>query len=146
MSFIRAIKRGDKTYYQEVENKWINGKTIQKHIRYIGRDRDSPDHIPFEKVQFGYIATRLMQGDLSPKELFDIIENMGHHVSRENLEKIGLYYNFKKTPFPFHSTGRDHQGSRKMYQMRKKTERMLLISAETQNPEQRSECACEKVP
>ena len=99
MSFIRAIKKGDKIYYQEVENKWIDGKTVQKHIRYIGRDRERPDHIPFEKVQFGYIATRLMQGDLSPNELFDMIEKMGHHVSRENLERIGLYYNFKKNSF-----------------------------------------------
>ena len=99
MSFIRTIKKGDKIYYQEVENKWIDGKTVQKHIRYIGRDRERPDHIPFEKVQFGYIATRLMQGDLSPNELFDMIEKMGHHASRENLERIGLYYNFKKNSF-----------------------------------------------
>jgi hypothetical protein len=99
MSFIRAIKKGDKIYYQEVENKWINGKTVQKHIRYIGRDKDSPDHISLEKVQFGYIATRLMQGDLSTSELFDMIEKMGNHVDRENLEKIGLYYNFKKNSF-----------------------------------------------
>ena len=99
MSFIRAIKKGDKTYYQEVENKWINGKTVQKHLRYIGVDKDSPDHIPLEKVQFGYIVTRLMQGDLSPNELLDMIEKMGHRVSRENLERIGLYYNFKKKSF-----------------------------------------------
>ena len=99
MSFIRAIKKGDKTYYQEVENKWINGKTVQKHIRYVGVDKESPDHIPLEKVQFGYIATRLMQGDLSPNELLDMIEKMGHRVSRENLERIGLYYSFKKNSF-----------------------------------------------
>jgi hypothetical protein len=99
MSFIRAIKKGDKIYYQEVENKWIDGKTVQKHIRYIGRDKESPDHIPFERVHFGYIATKLMQGDLSPNELFDMIEKMGHHVSRENLERIGLNYNFKKNSF-----------------------------------------------
>ena len=95
MSFIRTIKKGDKTYHQEVENKWINGKTVQKHIRYIGMDKESPDHIPLEKVQFGYIATRLMQGDLSPNELLDMIGKMGHRVSRENLERIGLYYDFK---------------------------------------------------
>jgi hypothetical protein len=99
MSFIRTIKKGDKIYYQEVENKWINGKTVQKHIRYIGRDKERPDHIPIEKVQFRFIATGLMQGDLTPNELFDMIEKMGHHVSRENLERIGIYYNFKKNSF-----------------------------------------------
>ena len=99
MSFIRAIKKGDRIYYQEVENKWINGKTVQKHIRYVGKDKDNPDHIALERVHFGYIATRLMQGDLSATELFNLIERMGRHVSRENLERIGLYYNFKKNSF-----------------------------------------------
>ncbi|EQD35799.1 hypothetical protein B1A_18109, partial [mine drainage metagenome] len=44
-------------------------------------------------------ATRLMQGDLSTDELFDMIERMGNHVDREDLEKIGLYYSFKKNSF-----------------------------------------------
>ena len=52
MTFIRAVKKGGHTYYQEVENKWIDGKTVQKHIRYIGKDRDNPSSIPLEKVQF----------------------------------------------------------------------------------------------
>ena len=47
-------------------------------------------------MHFGYIATRLIQGDLSPSELFDMIEKMGSHVNRENLERIGLFYDFKK--------------------------------------------------
>ena len=99
MTFIRAIKKGGHTYYQEVENRWINGKTVQKHIRYVGKDKDRPSAIPLKRVQFGFIATRLMQGDLSPNELPDMIEKMGHRVSRENLERIGLYYSFKKNSF-----------------------------------------------
>ena len=50
-------------------------------------------------MHFGYIATRLMQGDLSPSELFGMIEKMGSHVNRENLERIGLFYDFKKNSF-----------------------------------------------
>ena len=38
MSFVRKIKKGDYTYLAEVENKWINGHVVQKHIRYIGRE------------------------------------------------------------------------------------------------------------
>ena len=113
MSFIRKIKKGDKIYYQEVENKWINGKTVQKHIRYIGKDRENPDRIPLEKVQFGYIATRLMQGDLSTDELFDMIEGMGHHVNRENLERIGLYYDYKKNSFSLTLYRKRSSGNRK---------------------------------
>ena len=40
MSFIRKIKKGDRTYLAEVENTWINGKAVQRHIRYIGRQVD----------------------------------------------------------------------------------------------------------
>ena len=120
MTFIRKIKKGDKVYYQEVENKWINGKTVQKHIRYIGKDRENPDRIPLEKIQFGYIATRLMQGDLSPNELFDMIEKMGHHVNRENLEKIGLYYDFKKNSFSLTLYRKRTSGKRKDVENAKK--------------------------
>ena len=99
MSFIRAKKVGDKIYYSEVENRKVNGKVVQKHIRYIGKDKVKPSSIPLERVQFGYIATRLMQGDLSTDELLNMIEKMGNHVDGKDLERIGLYYNFKKNTF-----------------------------------------------
>jgi hypothetical protein len=40
MSFIRRIKRGDKVYLAEVENLRIDGKVVQRHIRYVGREAD----------------------------------------------------------------------------------------------------------
>ena len=40
MSFIRRIKRQGRVYLAEVENKWIKGKCVQRHIRYIGREAD----------------------------------------------------------------------------------------------------------
>ena len=40
MSFIRRIKRQGRVYLAEVENKWINGKCVQHHIRYVGREAD----------------------------------------------------------------------------------------------------------
>ncbi len=40
MSFIRKIKKGNKVYLAEVENKWINGRCIQKHIKYVGKEVD----------------------------------------------------------------------------------------------------------
>jgi len=40
MSFIRKIKRGDKVYLAEVENKWIRGKCVQHHLRYVGKEAD----------------------------------------------------------------------------------------------------------
>ena len=40
MSFIRKIKKGGKVYLAEVENQWVNGKCVQKHVRYIGKEVD----------------------------------------------------------------------------------------------------------
>jgi len=40
MSFIRRIKRQGHVYLAEVENKWIHGKCVQRHIRYVGREAD----------------------------------------------------------------------------------------------------------
>jgi len=40
MSFIRRIKRNGRVYLAEVENKWIQGKCVQRHIRYVGREAD----------------------------------------------------------------------------------------------------------
>lgn len=40
MSFTRKIRKGDHIYLDEVENKWINGKVVQKHIKYIGKEVD----------------------------------------------------------------------------------------------------------
>ena len=36
MTFIRKIKKRNNVYYQEVENARVNGKTVQKYIRYAG--------------------------------------------------------------------------------------------------------------
>lgn len=41
MSFIRKIKRGKSVYLAEVENHWSNGRVMQKHIRYVGKEVDN---------------------------------------------------------------------------------------------------------
>ena len=104
MSYIRQFKRKNKdgsvkTYYAEVEGIRDGSKVTQRYIRGLGTDPNTPDNVPIGVMHFGYIATRLMQGDLSPNELFDMIEKMGNHVNRENLERIGLFYDFKKNSF-----------------------------------------------
>jgi hypothetical protein len=40
MSFIRRIKRKGRVYLAEVENRWIQGKCVQRHLRYVGREAD----------------------------------------------------------------------------------------------------------
>jgi len=53
MGFIRQIKQRRKTYYAEVENHWINGKSAQKHIRSVGTDPGEPKNLP-KKKNFRY--------------------------------------------------------------------------------------------
>ena len=40
MSFIRKIRRNGRTYLAEVENRWVDGTCVQKHIRYVGKEAD----------------------------------------------------------------------------------------------------------
>jgi len=40
MSFVRKIRKNGKIYLAEVENQWINGRCVQKHIRYVGKEVD----------------------------------------------------------------------------------------------------------
>jgi transposase len=40
MSFIREIKKGDKTYLAEVQNRRVAGKVVQRFIRYVGKQVD----------------------------------------------------------------------------------------------------------
>jgi len=40
-----------------------------------------------------------MQGDLTPNEIFDMLEGMGHPVTRDSLERIGINYDFEKKTF-----------------------------------------------
>jgi hypothetical protein len=121
MGFIRRIKQRGKTYYAEVENHWINGKSVQKHIRSLGTDPEHPTNIPIEQVHFSYLALRLMQDALTPNDLFEMLENMGQPIKKEDLERIGINYDFekKRTPSPS-STGRNQdQEPKQMPDMRK---------------------------
>lgn len=99
MGFIRKIKQRGKIYYAEVENRWINGKCVQRHIRSLGTDPEHPTNIPIEPVHFSYLALRLMQNALTPNDLFEMLENMGQPVKKEALEQIGINYDFGRKTY-----------------------------------------------
>jgi hypothetical protein len=104
MSYIRKITRRNKNgeikvYYAEVESVRVGGKVVQRHIRSLGTNPSFPTNFPIENAQFSYLAVRLMQGDLTPNEVFDMFEGMGHPVTRDSLERIGINYNFEKKTF-----------------------------------------------
>ena len=98
--FVRKNKNGEvKTYYAEVESVRIGKKVVQRYIRSLGTDPDHPTNFEIEPVHFSYLALRLMQGDLTPNEVFELLEGMGQPVTRDQLERIGIYYNFEKKTF-----------------------------------------------
>ena len=80
MSFIRKIKNRGQVYYAEVENRKVNGKVVQRYIRYVGKRPDDSRNFTLDTLHFGYIATRLMQGDLTQNELLDMLERMRRRV------------------------------------------------------------------
>lgn len=98
--YVRKNKKGEiKTYYAEAESFRVGDKVIQRYIRGLGNDPDFPNNFPIEPVHFSYLAVRLMQGDLTPNDVFTMIENMGQSVRREELERIGIYYSFGEKRF-----------------------------------------------
>ena len=104
MSFTRTFKRKNKdgtikTYYAEVESVRVGSKVIQRYVRSLGTDPKQPNNIPIEPVHFSYLALRLMQDALTPNDLFEMLEKMGQPVKKEELERIGINYDFEKKTY-----------------------------------------------
>jgi hypothetical protein len=102
--FIREVKRKNKDgtvkiYYAEVESVREGDKVHQKYIRSLGTDPTKPSNYLLEPVHFSYIALRLMQGNLCPNDVFEMLDGMGTPVTRNELENIGIHYNFQKKTF-----------------------------------------------
>lgn len=104
MSYIRKYVRKNKngkirTYYAEVESVRRGNKVVQRHIRSLGTDPTFPKNFSIEPVHFSYLALRLMQGELTPNDVWTMLEKMGQPVKKEELERIGIYYDFGKKRF-----------------------------------------------
>jgi transposase len=119
MSFIRKIRRGKNVYLAEVENRWIDGKCIQKHIRYIGREVDG------ETV----LASSLSNVEVDEVKLYGpllvldtIARKIGLHslLGEYNREILSLVY----------AHCLDYKSINKMEQWFSRTDLSLLLSLE----------------
>ncbi len=104
MSFTRTFKRKNKdgtikTYYAEVESVRVEGKVVQRYVRSLGTDPGHPNNISIEPVHFSYLALKLMQEALTPNDLFEMLDKMGQPVKKEELERIGINYDFGKKTY-----------------------------------------------
>lgn len=100
MSFIRTIKKGNKVYYAEVENERINGKVVQRHIRYVGKDPNAPQN-KFEigSTELDQLFDLISKNALTPDDVFSILEKSGKPVTRGKLKKFGIEYDIGKKTF-----------------------------------------------
>ena len=104
MPFTRTFKRKNKdgsikTYFAEVESVRVGNKVVQKYVRSLGTDPEHPTNIPIEPVHFSYLSLRLMQDALTPNDLFEMLENMGQPIRKDDLTKIAINYDFEKKTY-----------------------------------------------
>lgn len=108
LSFIKKSKKNGKIYLSEVENTWINGKCVQKHIRYIGKEVDgetklssSISDIEIEEVKvFGplivlhHIAEEIglpnLLGEYSP-EILSLV--YAHCLNYKSINRMSAWFN-----------------------------------------------------
>jgi len=82
MSFIRRIKRDGRVYLAEVENQWVDGKCVQRHIRYVGREADGKT----------LVAASLSEAEVEQVKLYGPLLVL-HHLAKEIklAEQLGPY-------------------------------------------------------
>ena len=82
MSFIRRIQRGGRVYLAEVKNEWINGKCVQRHIRYVGRQADGKT----------LLAASISEVQVEQVKLFGPLLVLNHLAKEIQLaEQLGSY-------------------------------------------------------
>ncbi|MGC9224087.1 MAG: hypothetical protein ACP5E2_09190 [Terracidiphilus sp.] len=82
MSFIRRIKRGGRVYLAEVENRRIDGKVVQHHIRYVGREADDKT----------ILAASLSEAEIEQVKLYGPLLVLHHLAKKIHLpERLGPY-------------------------------------------------------
>ena len=96
--FVRKLKRGKHTYYAEVETyRDEQNRRRQRVLRYLGKNPRPPsDPVPLTGVHFGILATRLMEGTLTQRDVFQHLEQIGKPIPAEDLEAIGIRFEFGK--------------------------------------------------
>jgi len=82
MSFIRKIKRNGKVYLAEVENKWVDGRCVQRHIRYVGKQVDGETKL----------ATSISDAEITQVKVYGPLLVLNHLASEIGLaELLGDY-------------------------------------------------------
>jgi transposase len=82
MSFTRPIKRDDKVYLAEVDNVRIDGKVVQRHIRYFGREADGKT----------VVSASLSEAEIEQVKVYGPLLVLHHLAKKIGLpERLGPY-------------------------------------------------------
>lgn len=119
MSFIRKIKKNDKTYLAEVENQWKNGKCVQKHIRYVGKEVDGKT----------IISTSLQDIEVNEVKLFGPLLILNHIAKEIGLDKMFGKYSGELLSLVY-AHCLDYKSINKMSKWYKRTDLNMLLNLE----------------
>ena len=91
MAFIRRYKKGGKTYLAEVENVRVQGRVVQRFLRYVGREADGKTVLACSMSQAQVESVRLF-GPLMV--LHSIATNIGLHeiLGEYSAEILSMVY------------------------------------------------------
>jgi len=91
MSFIRKIKRNGKTYLAEVKNERIDGKVVQKHVRYIGKEVDGKEMLSSSLSNLKIDSVKLYGPLLVLNHIADELK-LKKHLGKYSAEILSLVY------------------------------------------------------
>jgi len=99
MAFVREHRRGDLVYYELVEGyRDSQGRVKQRRVKWYGKDpTPPPEPVQLSGLHFGVLAAQLIDGSLTPTDVFDLLERIGKKpVPLPDLEAVGIRFDFVK--------------------------------------------------
>lgn len=82
------VKRGGKEYYELIDVKRVNGKTIQKYVGYLGKSPASKIDLAGKDI-LPYVE-RLLGAEISDVEISGILKKIGIDCDISPITKIVL--------------------------------------------------------
>lgn len=95
MAFVRTLRRGKHVYYDLVESFRDEQGRVQKRVlQWLGKNPvPPPEPVELSALHFGTLAAQLMDGTLTSKDVFDLLDQIGKNpVPLPQLEGIGIRF------------------------------------------------------
>lgn len=97
MSYVRKLVRGDLIYYDLVESyRDKQGRPRTRVLKWLGKSKTpAPEPVQVSGVHFGVLAFKMMDGSLTPQDVFDLLDQIGKKPTPlPTLEAVGVRFDF----------------------------------------------------